>query len=183
MGTGTRCPLSPAAAEAQLGVPSRSRARGYLRARNRQLRRVFPHFLYFLFPFCVLLPFPGLGEQLRSPRVAGGAGTGSGGSRPRSPPLKKAWKLLFLKVFLLRELDFFFSGLFGLVGFIIIIIFLWLFKVPSKDLGEAGAGAEAAAGAGAAHAVTPPFPNPSARAEGLLLTPGWLLVNPRNCFA
>lgn len=80
LGTGTRCPLSPAAAEAQPGVPSRNSVRDHLRAagaRQRQLRGVFRvfFFIFFFFP----LPFPELRAQLRSPRVAGGTGTGGEG--------------------------------------------------------------------------------------------------------
>lgn len=186
MGTGTRCPLSPAAAEARPGVPSRNSVRGHLRAtraRNRQLRGFSAFYFFPFFP-----PSPSLDSErscgargsLAGPvRAAGGGGQ----SRTQSPPLKKAWKLLFLKVFLLRVLDFIFLSVwFEFFKKIFSCGFL-KFLPSKKPVGRPSAGAEAAAGAGAAHAVTPCFPNPSAHAEGLLLTRCWLPMNPRNCFA
>lgn len=183
MGTGTRCPLSPAAAEAQPGVPSRNSVRGYLRAagaRQRQHRRIFRGF------FCFFFFFPGLGAQLRSLRVAGGAGTGGGWgparAATRSPPLKKAWKLLFLIVILLRELDFFVC-FFGL-GFFFKLFFYGFFRfLPLKKLVGARVRVPRLPQVLEQLTLSPCFPSPFARAEGLLVTRCWLLMNPRNCFA
>lgn len=80
LGTGTRCPLNPAAAEVQPGVPSRNgTASGTTCAPPALDNGNFGGFSAFFYLFFFPLPFPELRAQLRSPRVAGGTGTGGEG--------------------------------------------------------------------------------------------------------